>query len=89
MEESEYEEKILQLWVRGVNDTANMFKTENYIWRNLITGRKLKCYPVRGANGFLVVNRISFSSSIGMGKLMSTCPRLEIHKSTKIVEIGT
>ena len=31
--------------------------------------------PVRGKNVSLLVNSISFSSSIEMGKLMPTCPR--------------
>lgn len=33
------------------------------------------CNPVRGANESLVVKSISFSSSIGMGKWLPTCPR--------------
>lgn len=55
----------------------------------ITTNRKPKCYPVRGANGSLVVNGISFSSSIGIDKLMSACPRRNEKKRHLFVENET
>lgn len=45
--------------------------------------------PVRGKNGSLVVRGISFSSSIGIDKLMSPCPRRNEEKRHLFVESET
>ena len=45
--------------------------------------------PVRGKNVSLVVNRISFSSSIGMGKWMPFCPRRKQKKGQMIAQSDT
>ena len=49
-------------------------KVEKEYGERFITNSKPKLIPVRGKNGSLLVSSISFSS-IGMGKLMSLCPR--------------
>ena len=74
MEGTVYEKKILQIWFSGVNNIETNTKQKKY-WEKITTDRKPNFIPVRGKNGSLLVKSISFSSSIGIDKLMSTCPR--------------
>lgn len=50
-------------------------KAEKEYRENILQTSEPKLIPVRGKNGSLVVRGISFSSSIGMGKWLPTCPR--------------
>ena len=53
----------------------NDSKAEKEYREKATTNSKPKLIPVRGKKGSLVVNSISFSSSIEIDKLMSPCPR--------------
>lgn len=53
----------------------NVNAEKEYKEKFIIQTEKPNCIPVRGTNGSLLVNSISFSSSIGIDKWMSPCPR--------------